>query len=157
MHGYFGPRARRCIPCRSQLEEYILEMVALDDVHQLRDPGYILGIILGAFFSLRRGMECRVVNDEVQIRKIPGRFFYVARMAVLFVEQAQRKSFVNADVSDAQLSGFLPEGVRILLVIDPPCALPNLGAWIELPGINLQLGDLAVHFIQLRWPEVGSH
>src|SRR5215470_10470484 len=101
-------------------------------------------------------MKGRVVNDEVQIGKILGRLFDVARMAVLFVKQAQRQAFVNAYVSDSQLSGFLPEGVRILLVVDPPRAFPDLSSGIKLPGINLQLADLTVHFIQFWRAEIGS-
>src|SRR5262249_16265490 len=86
VHGNFGPGAGCRIPGRSELEKDILEMVALDDVHELGDPGNVLRIIFSALFALRRRMERGVVNDEIQIGEIPGGLFDIARMAMLFVE-----------------------------------------------------------------------
>src|SRR5262252_6136177 len=81
----------------------------------------------------------RVVGDEVQVPEVVRRRVEILRMGVPSHELAERDALVAADVLDAELSAFLPDGVRLLLVVEPPAA-----SWGRVEGVELQPGDLVI-------------
>ena len=51
--------------------------------------------------------------------------------------------------------GLFPEGVGDLLVVHSPGFFADLGAGVHLPGLDLQVLDLALHLLELGLAEVG--
>ena len=72
-----------------------------------------------------------MIDDEVQPRPVAGRLDHVARPAVLLVEDSQRQTFVHADVPNAELEGLFPEGIRHLLIVEPPGLFADLRAGVQ--------------------------
>src|SRR5204863_9254872 len=104
---HIGPpeSARETVPGAAHFEVDVPQIVSLDDIDQLGAPRDVLRSGLGAFArssTAGRGIPTRVVDDEVEISKIFGYLLDVLRMAVLFIEQAERQSFVDADILDAE-------------------------------------------------------
>ena len=62
---------------------------------------------------------------------------------------------MDAEVLDAQGLGLLPEWVRDFLVVHSPGLFADLGAGVHLPGVDLQVLDLTLHFLELGLAEVG--
>ena len=62
---------------------------------------------------------------------------------------------MDAEVLDAQGLGFLPERIGDFLIVHPPCLLADLGAGVHLPGVDLQVLDLAFHLLELGLAQVG--
>ena len=127
------------------------------------DPGDLLGIgalgvddlDAGAVGQPAVAAEAGVVDDEVEVGPVLGGLLQVERPARLLVERAQRQPLVDAEVLDAQRLGLLPERIGDLLVVHPPGLLADLGAGVHLPGVDLQVLDLALHLLELGLAEVG--
>src|SRR5512143_420226 len=90
--------ARQNVPGASHLEVDILQIVAFDDLYQLRAPWDVLGTrfrtLTIASAAGRSRIESRVVDDEVDIREILCNLFDVFGMAMFFVEQSERESLM---------------------------------------------------------------
>ena len=69
-----------------------------------------------------------MVDEEVQIRKIPRDFHDIARVAMVLVEEAYGKALVNADILHFELAGVFEGRVGNLLVIEPPAVLAGAEA-----------------------------
>src|SRR6516164_4568129 len=80
-----------------------------------------------------------VVGDEVQVPEVVRHRVEILRMGVPSHELAERDALVAADVLDAELSAFLPDGVCLLLVVEPPAACRG-----RVEGVELQPGDLVI-------------
>src|SRR5207237_8950789 len=81
----------------------------------------------------------RVVGDEVQVSEIVRGRVEILWMGVPSHELAEGDALVAADVLNTKLLTLLPDGVRFLLVVEPPAASRG-----RVERVQLQPGDLAV-------------
>src|SRR5436853_569322 len=136
--------ARQNVPCAAHLEVDILQVVALHDVDQFRAPRYVLRTGRRAFAPTPaggRGVATRVIDDEIEIRKVLCDFLDVLRMTVFLIEQTERQSFVNAHSLDAELAASLPKRISDFFIVEPERSVADYRAGIHLPRIDLERLD----------------
>src|SRR5262249_51160630 len=151
--------ARKNVPGASNLEVDVPQVTLLHDLDQLRTPRDVLRASFGAFAAAsagRRRIQPRVIDNEVNVREILCHFCNVFWMTVLFVEQAERKPFVDADVLYSELATALPEWISDLLIVEPERPVSNQRTGIHLPRVDFQDFSLALHFFELGFTHVRS-
>src|SRR5262245_60661436 len=80
-----------------------------------------------------------VVGDEVQVPEVVGGRVEILWMGVPGHELAEGDALVAADILDAQLLALLPDGVRLLLVVEPPATGRG-----RIERVQLQPRDLVI-------------
>ena len=98
--------------------------------------------------------EAGVIDDEVQVRPVPGRLLQIVRRARLLVEGTQRQPLVDAQVLDAELFRLFPEWIGDFFVVHEPGFLAQFGAGVHLPGVDLEVLHLAFHLVHFLRAQV---
>ncbi len=105
-----------------------------------------------------------MVDEEVDVGKIPGGLDEIARVVVVG-HGAQRQPLVDAEATHTGLARLLQHGIRELLVVEEPAVIESLRRRprVRLPGVDLERRGLLVHEVEIGLAElrrdeaVGEH
>jgi len=82
---------------------------------------------------------CRVERNPIHIEKIVGHGIEILGMSIAGHELPKGNALVTADIFNAELTAFFPEGIGELFVVESPAAF---GGGVE--GVEFEAGNLVL-------------